>query len=317
MDRQPILEIKDLSRSIAKQKVVDRVSFDVYPGEVFGLLGPNGAGKTTIIRLIVGLMKMDQGEVLIEGHSIQTQFEKAIRSVGAIVENPKWYPFLTGYQNLRHFARMMPDIEEGRIDEVIAFLDLSDYIHDPVHTYSLGMQQRLGLAQAILSKPRLLILDEPTNGLDPNGIRKLRDYLRELATEQKTAVLVSSHVLSEMQMMCDRFAVINEGRCIAVRSLKGEQTEEAKELFVHFEVDSLEKVKTVLEDLNWNKEIEPMAKGFEIALQKEQIPELNAELTKKGVKVYGIEAINQTLEDQYLEMIEGDSYGSSDPAYTK
>lgn len=317
MNRQPILEIKNVSKSLQKQKVIDRVSFEVYPGEVFGLLGPNGAGKTTMIRLIVGLMKMDQGEVLIEGHSIRSGFEKAIRSVGAIVEKPKWYPFLTGYQNLRHFARMMPDIEEGRIDEVVAFLDLGDYIHAPVHTYSLGMQQRLGLAQAILSKPRLLILDEPTNGLDPNGIRKLRDCLRNLSTEQKTAVLVSSHVLSELQMMCDRFAVINEGRCIAVRSLKAGASEEEKELWVRFEADPLEQVKTVLEDLNWDKKMVLLENGFEIALKKEQIPELNAGLMKKGVKVYGIETINQTLEEQYLAMIEGDSCGTSEPAYTK
>ncbi len=135
MDRQPILEIKNISKSIAKQKVIDQVSFDVYPGEVFGLLGPNGAGKTTLIRLIVGLMKLDQGDVFIDGYSVRTQFQKAIRRVGAIVERPKWYPFLTGYQNLRLFARMMPDVEKERIDEVIAFLDLGDSVHDPVHTF--------------------------------------------------------------------------------------------------------------------------------------------------------------------------------------
>jgi ABC-2 type transport system ATP-binding protein len=316
MDRQPILEIKNISKSIAKQKVIDQVSFDVYPGEVFGLLGPNGAGKTTLIRLIVGLMKLDQGDVFIDGYSVRTQFQKAIRPVGAIVERPKWYPFLTGYQNLRLFARMMPDVEKERIDEVIAFLDLGDSVHDPVHTFSPGMQQRLGLAQAILSKPRLLILDEPVNGLDPIGIRRLRDLLGKLAREQKTAVLISGHLLSEMQRMCDRFAVMNAGKCVAVRSLKREPDKEAEAGWVRFEVDSLENVKTALQELNWEKEFVPVPKGFEIMLKKGQIPEFTAELMKQGVKVYGIGVVHQTMEDQYLEMIEGEADGPLEPACT-
>jgi ABC-2 type transport system ATP-binding protein len=316
MDRQPILEIKNISKSIAKQKVIDQVSFDVYPGEVFGLLGRNGAGKTTVIRLIVGLMKLDQGDVFIDGYSVRTQFQKAIRPVGAIVERPKFYPFLTGYQNLRLFARMMPDVDKERIDEVTAFLDLGDSIHDPVHTYSPGMQQRLGLAQAILSKPRLLILDEPANGFDPKGIRRLCDFLGKLAREQKTAVLISGHLLPEMQMMCDRFAVINAGKCVAVRSLKQEPDGEAKECWVRFEVDSLENVKTALKALNWDKEFVPVPKGFEIVLKKGQIPEFNAELMKQGVKVYGIGVVHQTMEDQELEMIEGETDGPLEPACT-
>ncbi|MBA4601775.1 ABC transporter ATP-binding protein [Thermoactinomyces mirandus] len=306
---KPLLEIRNISKLIKGRKIIDDISLDVYPGEVFGLLGPNGAGKTTIIRMIAGLMAMDQGDIFIHGHSIKTQFEQAIQPVGAIVENPVLYPFLTGYQNLRHFARMVPDVDEQRIDEVVSQVKLDDRIHDAVKTYSLGMRQRLGLAQALLHQPSLLILDEPTNGLDPAGIHQLRDHLRNLAKKRGTAVLVSSHLLSEMQLMCDRFAIVQHGRLVALKPIREEQLQEDAELFVQFEVDQAEQIKPVFEELKWNKEVIPIPHGFQVSIKKEQIPELNACLIQKGVKVYGIKTVEKTLEDQYLEMTEGGCNG--------
>ncbi len=302
----PVLKLENISKSIKRRKIIDDISLEVYPGEVFGLLGPNGAGKTTIIRMIAGLIAMDKGDIFIHGYSIKTQFEKAIQPVGAIVENPVLYSFFTGYQNLRYFARMIPDVDEKRIDEVVSLVKLDDCIQDQVRTYSLGMRQRLGLAQALLHQPGLLILDEPTNGLDPAGIHQLRDHLRNLAKEQGTAVLVSSHLLSEMQLMCDRFAIVQQGELVAVKPIREEQNGEDDELFVQFEVDQVDQIKPIIEGLKWDKEITPVPHGFQISINKEQIPELNAGLIEKGLKVYGIKTVEKTLEDQYLEMTEGD-----------
>jgi ABC-2 type transport system ATP-binding protein len=180
----PLLQLKNARKDIGKKTIIHDLSLEVFPGEVFGFLGPNGAGKTTTIRMIVGLMGITSGEVLINGISIQKDFEKAIQHVGAIVENPEMYKFLTGYQNLLHYARMAKGVTKERIDEVVKLVGLEKRIHDKVKTYSLGMRQRLGLAQALLHRPSLLILDEPTNGLDPAGIREIRDYLRKLAKEE-------------------------------------------------------------------------------------------------------------------------------------
>src|SRR5690606_37921093 len=171
----------------------------------------------------------------INGFSIEKDFEKAIRSVGAIVENPEMYKCLSGYQNLRHYARMIPGISKERIEEVIELVGLRNRIHEKVKRYSLGMRQRLGVAQALLHKPEVLILDEPTNGLDPAGIRELRDYLRKLTKEDGISVIVSSHLLSEMELMCDRVAIIQQGKLVDVR-LIGDYVNQAKSQPYVFEV---------------------------------------------------------------------------------
>jgi ABC-2 type transport system ATP-binding protein len=214
MQSAPILQIRNVSKTIQNRKVIDQLSLDVFPGEVFGLLGPNGAGKTSTIRLIVGLSLLQQGDIKIHGHSIKTDFIKAISHVGAIIEQPDLYSYLTGYQNLLHFARMHENISHDHIMEMADIVGLTNRIHDVVSSYSLGMRQRLGMAQALLHSPSLLILDEPTNGLDPSGIRETRDYIRKLALEDNTAVLISSHMLSEVELMCDRVGIVQNGKLL-------------------------------------------------------------------------------------------------------
>lgn len=305
--KTPVLKVNHLTKEIRGKKLIDSLSFDVNPGEVFGLLGPNGAGKTTVIRMLVGLMTPTEGEILIHGNCIKTHFEKAIQHVGAIVETPELYKFMSGYKNLLHFAYMAPGITRERIEEVIALMKLEDSIHDPVKTYSLGMKQRLGIAQAILHRPSVLILDEPTNGLDPAGIRELRDYLHHLVKEEKTAVVVSSHLLSEMEMMCDRVAVMQKGKLLDVKKLQDIVKQNGEILQVRFEVDQVDKVTDILYEFGW--EGKRLKQGFEIALKKEQIAKLNTTLAIKGVKVYGIKQGKKTLEDRFLEMTEGDSGG--------
>ncbi|KAF0819315.1 Efflux ABC transporter, ATP-binding protein [Bacillus sp. ZZV12-4809] len=179
-----LVEIQDVTKVINGRTIIDSVSFEVKKGEVFGFLGPNGAGKTTTIRMLVGLISITSGDIKVLGSSIKTDFEKAVSHIGAIVENPEMYKFLTGYQNLVHYARMSKGVTKKKIDETVELVGLADRIHDKVRTYSLGMRQRLGLAQCLLHDPQILILDEPTNGLDPAGIREIRDHLRLLARER-------------------------------------------------------------------------------------------------------------------------------------
>ena len=167
--------------------------------------------------MIVGLIGMTSGDIKISGYSVKNDFEKAVSHVGAIVENPEMYKFLSGYQNLLHYARMSKGIKKEKIDETVKLVGLTDRIHDKVKTYSLGMRQRLGLAQSLLHDPKVLILDEPTNGLDPAGIREMRDHLKMLTREKDMAVIVSSHLLSEMEMMCDRIGIIQNGKLVDIQ----------------------------------------------------------------------------------------------------
>jgi ABC-2 type transport system ATP-binding protein len=276
------------------------LSFEVPKGEVFGFLGPNGAGKTTTIRMMVGLMKITEGEILIDGQSITDNFESAIVKVGAIVENPEMYKFLTGYQNLVHFARMVPGVTQERIQEVITLVAMENRIHDKVKTYSLGMRQRLGVAQALLRKPSLLILDEPTNGLDPAGIRELRDYLRKLTREQNISVIVSSHLLSEMELLCDRVAIIQNGRLIDVQLIK-DYMNEGDQIKVIFELDQKELAHNILSSVPTFNAI-TVETGLELTLEREQIAEVTTRLVQNGIKIYGINKIAQTLEDKFLKM---------------
>jgi ABC-2 type transport system ATP-binding protein len=299
----PIVQLHNVTKKIGRKTIIDRLSFEVPKGEVFGFLGPNGAGKTTTIRMMVGLMKITEGEILIDGLSITKNFESAIAKVGAIVENPEMYKYLTGYQNLVHFARMSTGVTKERIQEVIKLVAMENRIHDKVKTYSLGMRQRLGVAQALLARPSLLILDEPTNGLDPAGIRELRDYLRKLTQEEGISVVVSSHLLSEMELMCDRVAIIQNGKLIDVRLIK-EYINEGEKSNVVIEVDDNELAIRVLASSPFTATALP--EGLEFTIERDQIAELNALLVYGGVKVYGIKTISQSLEDKFLEMTGSD-----------
>lgn len=303
MSQKTVVEIRNLTKVIGKKTIIDRLSFDVPKGEVFGFLGPNGAGKTTTIRMMVGLMSITEGDIVINGYHVKNDFEKAIAHVGAIVENPEMYKFLTGYQNLIHFARMNEGITKDRIDQLVRLLGLQNRIHDKVKTYSLGMRQRLGVAQALLHKPNVLILDEPTNGLDPAGIRELRDYLRKLAQEEDIAVIVSSHLLSEMELMCDRIAIIQNGKLIDVRNIK-ELVNDVAQLNVFFEVNDAAQAKEVLQ-AKLESQLHVVEGGILVAVERNQIPMVNQLLVESGVLVYGIKTETKSLEDKFLEMTGG------------
>jgi len=304
MDKQPIVRLENLSKIIGKKKIIDNLSLDLYPGQITGFLGPNGAGKTTTIRMMTGLMRPTAGEVFIDGQAISQHFEETMSKVGVIVENPEMYKFMSGYKNLVHFARMHKHISKERIEEVIAQVGLQNRIHEKVSTYSLGMRQRLGLAQALLHRPKFLILDEPTNGLDPAGIREFRTYLRKIAKEEGVSIFVSSHLLAEIELMCDRIAVIQNGRLVTLKEVKEEQSTE-----YYLEVTPKDRAQELLttREIQYTRQED----GLLVSIEKDQVPVLVGEFLANGVQVYEITPYKRTLEDQFLELTGGGQIAES------
>ncbi|MEK5078671.1 ABC transporter ATP-binding protein [Solibacillus sp. FSL W7-1436] len=304
MENQAVVELINVKKQIGKITIIDDISLRVFKGEVFGFLGPNGAGKTTTIRMMAGLIGITEGEILINGISIKKNYEKAISNVGGIIENPEMYKFMSGYDNLVHYARMVPQkITKERINEVVKLVGLEKSIKNKVGRYSLGMRQRLGLAQALLHSPSLLILDEPTNGLDPAGIREIRTYIRKVAHEENMAVFVSSHLLAEMQLMCDRIGIIQNGKLIRVETI-GEMVDVSKEATIQFQVKPLDEAFHFLQSLYEKTDIEIVDDFIKIRLKPEQIPQCNKALVENDFMVYGIISTQATLEDKFLEITE-------------
>ncbi|EIA21631.1 ABC transporter ATP-binding protein [Listeria fleischmannii] len=292
------LEVKQVSKKIKKRMIISDISFQVKPGEIFGFLGPNGAGKTTTIRMLVGLMKPSSGTILIGGYDIRKDFKKAMQNLGSIVENPEFYPFLTGEENLAYFARMDNSIPKERIQEVAALVHMEGRLKDRVSTYSLGMRQRLGIAQALLSKPKLLILDEPTNGLDPSGIHEMRDFIETLVKETGISVLVSSHLLAEIELLCDRVAIMTEGKIIL--------TDTTQHL-----LESREQIRIEAEPQNAARDIlssytDVLENGPFLDMKKSNdVSFWNQKLVENGILVHRIERLKPSLEDLFLELTKG------------
>ncbi|PYZ92266.1 bacitracin ABC transporter ATP-binding protein [Salipaludibacillus keqinensis] len=306
-----VLEIQGLTKQVGKnKKIVHDASFQMKKGEILGLLGPNGAGKTTTIRMIVGLIKKTEGKVFINGSDLDREGQSCISDVGAIVENPSFYDHMSGYKNLQQYARLSKEkVSKERLDEVVALVQLSHAIKDKVKKYSLGMKQRLGVAQAILHKPALLILDEPTNGLDPKGIRELRDYLRELANDG-ISTLVSSHLLSEMQLMCDRVVIMEQGKIIDVSdmsSLNENGSSDQLVVMMNVKKEHMELSEEVIESLEGITIIK-RENDHQLVLDMthDLIPQLNRHLVKADVDVYGIESKKTSLEDKFLALTSED-----------
>ena len=304
------LKLEHVYKRIGKREILHDINLETYAGEVFGFLGPNGAGKTTTIKMIVGLLSTDEGKIEVAGYDIRKNFEKAMRNIGGIVENPEMYPTLTGMQNLQQYARMRYGVTQKRIQEVVELVGLSNRIQDKVKKYSLGMRQRLGVAQAILHHPKVLILDEPTNGLDPAGIKDLRDILKNLAHKENISVMVSSHLMSEMEMMCDRVGIIVRGKVIGVQTVE-EMIDSAmggKHRFV-FQVNDPQKAALELSQRNC-QEIKHMEENcLEISLPqentKEQIADILEAMVRAGIRVYRVSPIERkSLEDVFLELTE-------------
>ncbi|QEL82478.1 ABC transporter ATP-binding protein (plasmid) [Bacillus sp. JAS24-2] len=297
-NEQSIITVDQLTKQIGSKTLVENVSFEVNKGEVVGLLGPNGAGKTTLMRMMVGMISMTKGEVWIKGQSIKEQFENATAKIGAVIENPEFYPFLSGYENLTYFGRMNGNVTKERIEEVVQLLGMQQVIDRKVKAYSLGMRQRLGIAQALIHNPDVLILDEPTNGLDPNGIHEMRMYIKKIAHEQGKAVLVSSHLLSEVELMCDRVIIIQHGRYIATQVIQHDVQKDSAT--IHIRVDNVQQAAILLK---YNVEIQD--NDIILTVKDEEIPNIVKILTENNIRIYRIEEERKTLEEKFLELTEG------------
>ncbi|KGX86769.1 ABC transporter ATP-binding protein [Pontibacillus litoralis] len=304
MSNQSVVQLNNLVKKIKGKTIVDHINLELREGEVFGFLGPNGAGKTTTIRMMVGLMNPTSGNVVIDGVDLKKDYEKAINQVGAIVENPELYDYLTGYQNLLHFSRMHNGVNKERIQEVIEQVGLTNRIHEKVKGYSLGMRQRLGLAQALLHKPKFIILDEPTNGLDPAGIREFRNHLRKIAYEDNVSIFVSSHLLSEIELMCDRIGIIQAGKLIDVRNVHEESQVPEWEITLNNPQQAAEMLGRKL-----STNVIVREDSIQVKVEREQIPSINKHLVENDYQVFGIELMKQTLEDEFLKITGGEQVG--------
>lgn len=302
MGQEPVLSVRGLEKQVRGRTLVKDVSFDVYPGQIFGFLGPNGAGKTTTIRMLVGLIRPSRGQVSVNGHDLQKAPSAALRSVGCIVENPDLYPYLSGWENLYQLASMQGRDAVARIERIADLVHLSDRLHDKVRTYSLGMRQRLGIAQALLGDPKLLILDEPTNGLDPAGIHELRSFLRELA-QDGLSVFISSHLLAEIELLCDSVAIIRDGTVTRTGSVD-ELLEEASPTVV-WRVGPTDAARAVLQRHAADGTVELVDGRFRAAMTEEAVAAASAELARQGCSLYEVTRRRATLEDVFLQATGG------------
>ncbi|QKE74083.1 ABC transporter ATP-binding protein [Arthrobacter citreus] len=303
MNEDVVLELKNVNKTIKNQEIIKDISFDLRQGEVLGLLGPNGSGKTTTMRMIVGLMSITSGEIYIKGHSIKDHFKESIKHIGAMIETPAFYPFYSGYKNLMYFSRMLEGVSKKRVLEVIDLLGLSNAIHKKFSTYSLGMKQRLGIAQALLHNPSILILDEPTNGLDPAGVREIRDYLKRVAEVEQTAILLSSHLLSEIELICDRSIIIQNGQFVESIELNDQSGEK---LFIEVVVKTTIDFESKFTNLDKKYKYEIMNnQSLIFEIDEEEIPSLMRELVMAGVEIYYVTRKKERLEDLFIQLTGG------------
>ena len=289
-----VLEVKNIDKFFGKKQILKDISFDIEEGEILGFVGPNGSGKTTTIKIILGLQKASSGEVYINGENIKENFENAIRKVGAIVESPDMYMYLSGLDNLKLVANYY-NISHDKIDSIVEFVGLKDRIKDTVSKYSLGMRQRLGIAQAILNKPNLLIVDEPTNGLDPSGIIEFRKMLKELAKKEKMSIFISSHNLAEIENICDKVLLINEGEIVSLDVLheKNDKDKYKLELNSTKKLENKENIEIIDENfINYYGEKEDIAKFIEF-------------LVSKKIKIYSVVKDKESLEDIFIKKTGG------------
>ena len=289
-----VLEVKNINKFFGKKQILKDINFDIEEGEILGFVGPNGSGKTTTIKIILGLQKASSGEVYINGKNIKENFENAIRKVGAIVESPDMYMYLSGLDNLKLVANYY-NISHDKIDSIVEFVGLKDRIKDTVSKYSLGMRQRLGIAQAILNKPNLLIVDEPTNGLDPSGIIEFRKMLKELAKKEKMSIFISSHNLAEIENICDKVLLINEGEIVSLDVLheKNDKDKYKLELNSTKKLENKENIEIIDENfINYYGEKEDISKFIEF-------------LVCKKIKIYSVVKDKESLEDIFIKKTGG------------
>lgn len=306
----PVLSLTNLTKQYGNKKVVNNVTFSVFPGQIFGFVGPNGAGKSTTIRMITGLTPITSGSVRICGYSVKTAYKQAISKVGGIIEMPQLYPYLSGIKNLKLFASFYGKPALKRIKPIVKLVGMENRIRDRVSTYSLGMKQRLGIAQSLLGKPKLLILDEPTNGLDPNGIVEMRNILRTLAEKENMAIVISSHNLSELELMCDVIGVINNGRLIDFKTMSEIDTMLEQKQKVQFLCNYPNYAAMLIKE-KYKLNCKVVGNSVILNLKEANIAPVVSYLIHKKIKIYSIKKIQKSLEELYFELLNSTRSSSS------
>jgi ABC-2 type transport system ATP-binding protein len=296
-----IVQVENMSKSFGRVRALQQISLSVAEGEVFGFLGPNGAGKTTTIRILLGLQRADSGAAKIGGLDCWSDHAKAARLFGATLEQPALYGFLSGRDNLRIFARTLGPVDEKQISELLSAVGMTERANDKVKRYSMGMRQRLALAQAMLGRPRLLILDEPTNGLDPNGIHGLRILLRKLATENGLTIFFSSHLLSEVEELCDRVVVLHRGEVKAAGPLS--ELMDVKGHQYRIDVSDVDKALDVVRSIDGaTVERGTIKDSITVSSEKDIARIINHALVAAGIGVDQLVRTQRGLEDVYIEL---------------
>lgn len=283
-----VIKVRNISKTINKKKILDNINFDVYEGEIVGLVGKNGAGKSTLLKIMTGLYSYDEGEIYYYNYNLKTDYEKAMSIVGTLIENPDMYSNLTGKKNLEIFKSMFKGIDEGTIEEIVRIVEMEKYLGKKFKTYSLGMKERLGIASSLINKPKILILDEPTNGLDREGVKNTMKMLKEL---KNTTIIISSHMLSDIEELCNKIIFINDGK---IDSIKIKQNDKKKNIV--FEVDDFSKARLIIKDYCINENLEVYESDDIVSL-------INKELVLNDINVYRISEATNTLEKDFFRMI--------------
>lgn len=298
---EPILKCEKITKKFGQKTILKDCSLEIFEGDILAFIGPNGAGKTTTIKLILGLQNITSGRVFINGYDVEKDFVKAIEKVGAIVENPDLYMNLTGMQNLELIANYYKDVKKERIEKVIEITGLKNRINDKVSKYSLGMRQRLGIAQALLNSPKLLILDEPTNGLDPEGIKELRELLVSLAKKEKIAIFVSSHNLSELESFCTKVCIIQNGSIIETSEVNKLKRKSSKPVY-YLELSKTTGLKKILDKYKFTVVEDNI---ISVELSKNDVPTLLKTLIDNKFKVFSCVEKEMSLEEAFLKRTGG------------
>ena len=283
-----VIKVRNISKTINKKKILDNINFDIYDGEIVGLVGKNGAGKSTLLKIMTGLYSYDEGEIYYYNYNLKTDYEKAMSIVGTLIENPDMYSNLTGKKNLELFKSMFKGIDEETVKEIVRIVEMEKKLGKKFKTYSLGMKERLGIASSLINKPKILILDEPTNGLDREGIKKIMKMLKEL---KDTTIIISSHMLNDIEELCNKIIFINDGK---IDSIKIKQNDNKKNVF--FEVDDFSKARLIIKDYCINENLEVYESDDTISL-------INKELVLNDINVYRISETTNNLEKDFFKMI--------------
>lgn len=297
-----VLDVSNVTKVFGNRVAVNNVSFSIREGEIFCFLGPNGAGKTTTMKMICGLTSITKGSIRICNYDMPKDQEKALENVGALIENPLMYPNMSGLDNLKYYASLHKNIEKSDIVKFAKIVGLEHRLKDKVKTYSLGMKQRLGIAQALLHSPKLLILDEPLSGLDPNGVKEMRDFLKILAKNYNIAILISSHMLSDMEQICDTVGIINNGQLLEIKSINNLKESIGGTKRIQIKVDYPNYAgKIVVNELKLKAEIA----GNRLLVHADQnlVGKITQTLSRYGINIFGIDIVSKSLENVFLEII--------------